>query len=113
MWAVALLVVLFFVADLLPAMGEPSDDAIEQSVAEHLDGSTSFSDEGCRELRGSTGLRCEIGDRSHSSAATYRVDRQGRRCWKAKRLTASSEGEGTTFSARVEGCVTLREQLLN
>jgi hypothetical protein len=113
MWALALVVALFFVTDLLPAVGSPSRDAVEESLAEELDGSTSLSDEGCLEIRGSTVLRCEIADRSRSSAARYRVERQGRRCWEAERITRWGEGEGTTFYARVEGCVSLREQFLN
>jgi hypothetical protein len=103
---VAALAGLFF----LPAIGEPSAKAAHYSLTREVGGTLFEGVYSCSE-RGADVWRCEVADAHGSGSATFRVSMDGRRCWRATKLTPDAFEEGPPLDDHPKGCVSLRDQV--
>ncbi len=91
----------------LPAIASVSAEALHYSVTRELGGGLVFEGYDCRPLSGRL-WTCEVEDPAGSGSAVYRVIREGRRCWTARRESGST---GQPLPRAAEGCVKWRDQL--
>ena len=111
MTALALLVGLVAAYLFLPAIGSISPRALQRSVTHRVGGSLPAESDRCRRRGGET-WDCEIRDAQGSGRAVYRVTKQGRRCWQARKASAAASEEGPPLLPLISrGCVELRDQL--
>jgi hypothetical protein len=95
----------------LPAIGQPSPQALEYSLTRAADGSLGGFAPGCDE-RGRDQWRCHVSDSHGSGSGTYRLRMDGRRCWRARKVSPNNHEEGPPFlPRRTSGCVMWRDQL--
>jgi hypothetical protein len=97
-----------FALTVLPAIDEPSATALQFSVADEVDGEPGIVSHGCTSVRNRHVWRCEVWDSSDSGGADYRVEMDGRACWRGRRLGPS--GGEQPFPGTVDGCVRLNDQ---
>jgi hypothetical protein len=95
----------------LPAIGSPSEDALQYSLSRRAGGGVLMATiYGC-ERRAPELQICEVPDANGSGSATYRVRLDGR-CWDAHKISPNHREEGPPFLARrVSGCVEFRDQV--
>jgi hypothetical protein len=106
--AIAALPAAFF---WLPAIGTPSNDALQYSLARTVGSDLVVNIYDCRERSESVRV-CEVSDASGSGFARYRVRMDGRRCWRAVKTTSNRYEEGSDYlDLRAHGCVGFREQI--
>jgi hypothetical protein len=107
--AVILLVTAFL---WLPAIGAPSDDALQYSLTRNAGGSLILGAAGDCELRPSRVGICEVSDAHSSGSGRYRVRLEGRRCYDARKVSPNRWEEGPPYlKERVIGCVKWRDQV--
>jgi len=100
------LVVAYFT---LPAVGTPSGAALNLSLTNGAESMVLLDDLYPCERRGGSNFTCEIYDTRGSGLILYSVSLD-ERCWRA-RLLASAYETGPMMPRRVEGCVSLRDQM--
>ncbi|MGI8592899.1 MAG: hypothetical protein ACR2ML_00760 [Solirubrobacteraceae bacterium] len=91
---------------LLPA----SPEALHYSVTRGVGGPPGLGPAGCRE-RGDDRWRCDVLDTQGSGSLEYAVRMDGRRCWRARRLSPPGGEEGEPLPGRAKGCVGVRDRL--
>ena len=95
----------------LPAIGGPSNDALQYSVAREVGGGLLVNIFECQDRSASVRI-CEVSDASGSGSARYRVQMEGRRCWHALKITPNTYEESRPYlDRRATGCVGFRDQI--
>lgn len=109
---VALAVAAYLAFAFVPAIGTPSIDAFHESLADETGGIADgiVGNYRCESLGSPRAWRCEVSDPSHSSAAIYRMETRGRRCWEARRLSGPNWDSTEPPPRRARGCVVLGDQ---
>jgi hypothetical protein len=109
----ALIIVASLVAGYLwlPAIGDPSPEALQHSLTRAAGGKVSGSLPGCDE-RGRNGWSCDVSDSHGSGRETYRLRMTDTRCWRARKVSPNPAKEGARdLPRRTTGCVMWRDQL--
>jgi hypothetical protein len=109
----ALVIVASLVAGYLwlPAIGDPSPQALQYSLTRAAGGEVSGSLPGC-DKRGRNRWRCDVSDSHGSGSGTYRLRMAGTRCWRARRVSPKTDGGEPRYPPRrTTGCVMWRDQL--
>jgi hypothetical protein len=91
----------------LPAIGDPSPEALQYSVAREVGANMAFEGDTCRRVEPFR-WRCGVLDRQASGTVVYRVTLDGR-CWQAVKRRNGEEGK--PLAKRASGCVRWRDQL--
>ena len=96
----------------LPAIGSPSEDALQYSLTRKAGGSLLSAgvyhcEQGPKPVR-----LCDVSDAHSSDKGRYRVRMDGSRCWHARKVSPNSWEEGPPYlKRRVSGCVKWRDQV--
>jgi hypothetical protein len=95
----------------LPAIGDPSPQALQYSLTRAAGGSSSGFVPGCDE-RGRDRWTCEVSESHGSGSGTYRLRMDDTRCWRARKVAPNRLEEGPLdLTRRASGCVMWRDQL--
>lgn len=93
-----------------PAVGTPSKGALSYSLATVSGGNTLLaSADDCRQ-RTDRIWDCWTADSHGSGSARYRLTMDGKRCWRATKLTPDSNEEPPPLDRSPTGCVKLHDQ---
>jgi hypothetical protein len=96
-----------------PAIGSPSSEALQASLTREVDGAGIGIGIFDCVPRGRSVRVCTVSDAHGSGAAEYRMHVDGRRCWRARKISPdrAEEGPPPYLDRDASGCVRLRDQL--